>query len=108
LHFIFLKFSPYEEHGGIQCQTNCIKDPSYHKSREHFFTRHALTTSCRYKKEMNTTLGYMIPRKGGYETHNAQCGQDFLRKNLNTKYMTIHKDEGAANVHDTLKQVQNK
>jgi hypothetical protein len=22
--------------------------------------------------------------------------------------MTIHKDEGAANVHDTLKQVQNK
>jgi hypothetical protein len=32
----------------------------------------------------------------------------FLRKNHNTKYMRVHKDDGAANVQDTLKQVQNK
>jgi hypothetical protein len=34
--------------------------------------------------------------------------EGFFLKKHNTKYMTVHKDEGAANVHDTLKQGHNK
>jgi hypothetical protein len=32
----------------------------------------------------------------------------FLRKNHSTKYMAVHKDEGAVNVNDIIKQESTK
>jgi hypothetical protein len=63
---------------GSSARQTSVTDPYYHDIGEHFLTRHTLTTSCINKKEMNTSMGYMIQRKGVYETHNAQCGKDFF------------------------------
>jgi hypothetical protein len=55
-----------------------LKEPYYYKSREHFFTIHATTTRCGYKKGDEHQFGVHDTEEGGYETHNAQCGKDYF------------------------------
>jgi hypothetical protein len=51
----------------------------------------------------------MIPRERGATKPTTPIWEGLLlRKSHNTKYMRVHKDDEAANMQDTLKQVQHK